>query len=348
MVEGQSRRSSEAASRSLRWALPVRTPRPRQPADKPRCSPQGRAALSRGAAVRASPKRLQRSRDRLAIVRTKQYYERWTGSRANPLALLVPTIVTSVELLDTDRHATGSWWSGHPTTTAREPVEQLSAFCWSKFGTEAGEPVDSILQRKEEEREANEGTFLWGIGNSIRPSLLALLDMTQTPDVLFTPMVATPSLSDIAPTSRVLWRSAAGLDGISYVLPRHSLVTSKGGPGIGRKRHYALVCRFHMALGAADEEAWIDQSELRNLRTGTVVGSSQVTSVVTRVARLQPAGPRYKVAFRAVLEYPYLVVLSDPVPLPDSLRLDHAQGGDREAVLEELHKIKAECGPAKP
>src|SRR5689334_16901759 len=30
-------------------------------------------------------------------------------------------------------------------------------FCWTRFGTEAGEPIEAILERKEREREATGG-----------------------------------------------------------------------------------------------------------------------------------------------------------------------------------------------
>jgi hypothetical protein len=41
------------------------------------------------------------------------------------------------------------------------------AFVWTRFGTEAGQTIDRILARKEAERIANGGLFLWGIGNSV-------------------------------------------------------------------------------------------------------------------------------------------------------------------------------------
>ena len=42
-------------------------------------------------------------------------------------------------------------------------------FCWTKYGTEAGEDIGAILERKESERLASGGTFLWGVGNAIGP-----------------------------------------------------------------------------------------------------------------------------------------------------------------------------------
>src|SRR5262245_58116077 len=77
-------------------------------------------------------------------------------------------------------------------------------FCWTKFGTEAGERVWSIFRRKEIERRRNDGIFLWGIGHSIRPSLVDLLAVTRSPEVLFSPMKSAPSKQDAAPSALVV------------------------------------------------------------------------------------------------------------------------------------------------
>ena len=37
-------------------------------------------------------------------------------------------------------------------------------FCWTRYGTEAAQPIQNIFGRKEEERHANAGVFFWGIG----------------------------------------------------------------------------------------------------------------------------------------------------------------------------------------
>ncbi len=78
-------------------------------------------------------------------------------------------------------------------------------FCWTRFGTEAGQPIDEILDRKEQERAANSGMFFWGIGNSIGPSLRELLRCTPSPEVLFSPTRSTPRREDVAPPAVVAW-----------------------------------------------------------------------------------------------------------------------------------------------
>src|SRR4051812_40360539 len=86
-------------------------------------------------------------------------------------------------------------------------------FCWTRFGTEAGEPIEQILKRKEIERRHNEGVFYWGIGNSLAPSMAELLRRARRPEVLFSPIRSRPRPVDIAPDAVVRWHAAETLDG---------------------------------------------------------------------------------------------------------------------------------------
>src|SRR5436190_21777164 len=99
-------------------------------------------------------------------------------------------------------------------------------FCWTKFGAEAGESAASIFQRKELERKRNHGVFLWGIGNSILPSLVHLLDATDEPQVLFSPMRSAAASRDSRPSRLIVWSKAIGYDGLPFTMPTHSVVTS--------------------------------------------------------------------------------------------------------------------------
>jgi hypothetical protein len=195
-------------------------------------------------------------------------------------------------------------------------------FCWSKYGAEAGEGPASILNRKERERAANGGTFLWGIGNSIRPSLEVLLRRVQTPAVLFTPMRSRAAAKDVAPAVVGRWTRATSWTGEPFELPAHTLVTSGAGDGDPPTRHFALVCRRDEPIpdGA---EGWLDERGLRNLRTGSVLGASQVTAVVTTVP-MRDRRPRYTIAFSAALVEPYMVELRD---------WEQLQGGAVESML---------------
>lgn len=193
-------------------------------------------------------------------------------------------------------------------------MEPPQHFCWTKYGTEAGEPVDSILRRKEQERMENDGIFLWGIGNSIGPSVLALLESESHPEILFTPMRSRPAAKDASPTMTGRWESATTLDGLPWELPAHTVVTSGIGPNQPVPlRHYALVCRRPDPLDA-DAAWWLDDAELTNLRTGSRVGGSQVTAVVRRTPSSNRRD-RYTVTMRAALTSPYMVTLSEWSPI---------------------------------
>ena len=191
-------------------------------------------------------------------------------------------------------------------------VRLPEVFCWTKFGTEAGEDVSSILRRKEAERRATAGIFLWGIGNAIGPSIEQLIIKTPDPKVVFTPMLSRPSTRDVAPPATALWFRGTGLNGEDYEVPRHARVTSRMSEH-GRP-HYALVCRSRAPImtESPEDPAVFSASNVLNLRSGSRVGSSQVTAVVQHAATHHAqAGPTYQVAFIADLVAPYLVKLTE-------------------------------------
>jgi hypothetical protein len=115
-------------------------------------------------------------------------------------------------------------------------------FCWTRFGTEAAQTIDQIICRKEQERNANSGMFLWGIGNAIGPSMKELIRLTSNPEVLFSPIKGKPRVADANPPAVVAWTSARGIFDDDFVIPKHSLVTSRFDPTNPRSAHYALVC----------------------------------------------------------------------------------------------------------
>lgn len=189
-------------------------------------------------------------------------------------------------------------------------------FVWTRYGTESGEAVGSILARKEQERQAAGGIFLWGIGNSVAPSVRKLLACLKgrDPCVVFSPMLAAPRAVDVAPAKVFAWQSARGIDEQEWEMPAGTLVTSRGGAaGISKSRHYALVCRRSEALRVNDSGDRFAIADLANFASGNPVGHSQVTAVVHRTGR-STDGP-YVAAVVATLAYPYVVELSDPVVL---------------------------------
>jgi hypothetical protein len=183
-------------------------------------------------------------------------------------------------------------------------------FCWTRFGTEAGEPIEAILERKEAERRANDGVFMWGIGNSVAPGLTELLAREPSPEVLFSPIRSAPRAGDIDPPAVASWTAAQAMDGEAYPLPQHSMVTSRYDPARPATRHYALVCASPGPLAVMDDAA-LSFVQLRNLRSGAPLGFSQVTAVVSREDG-EEGEDDYPVAFRARLVAPYFVSLHEP------------------------------------
>lgn len=205
------------------------------------------------------------------------------------------------------------------TPTALDPDRiaenhDRSVFCWSKYGTEAGEPIASILARKEQERCANDGVFLWGIGNSIRPSLQALVRNNAHPVVRFSAMKSVSASIDVSPTHVAFWDAGIGLEGEAFDLPAGSVVTSRVTPGNARS-HFALVCFSETTLEEGDVDE-IVAGQLSNYLTGSRLGGSQVTSVVQEDRSRPARGTRYPRGFSAQLVFPYLVTLTVSSVLP--------------------------------
>jgi hypothetical protein len=187
------------------------------------------------------------------------------------------------------------------------------SFCWSRFGTEAGETVDRILERKEVERSRNKGVFLWGIGSAIGPSVKELLRIQTAPEVVFSPISSRPRLVDVSPAETVAWMAARDLEGRSVSLPPWSKVTSRAPTGPRPPRHYALVCHSEVNLRLDPSPSFLRMGELQNLRTNNKVGASQVTAVVRYAVSRKAEGPAYAIALRVRLVAPFFVVLADPL-----------------------------------
>jgi hypothetical protein len=199
-------------------------------------------------------------------------------------------------------------------------------FCWTRFGTEAGQGIDQILKRKEEERAANGGVFFWGIGNALGPSMRQLLLRTSEPDVIFSPMKSAPRQEDVSPPQVVAWTTAETLSGDSYSLPPSSMVTSGYNPAAQKQTHYALVCFSPKPLVHSLVHEKVRFGTIRNLATGRPVAPSQTTAVVERNGAGAPDESAYDVAIRAKLVSPFFLILRDPVPLSEtSDQLDWAE-----------------------
>jgi len=187
------------------------------------------------------------------------------------------------------------------------------AFCWTRFGPEAGESFNDILARKEAERRAGEGTFYWGIGSAVGRALETLIAQVDEPEVLFSPIKSTPRAADLSPSHVVRWSAGEGLSGESTLIPEHARVTSRWDPKRPDAARYALVCASDEPLRLEDHGE-LQFGSLRNLCSGAAVGASQVTAVV-QVDRAPPHGRKYCVALRASLVPPYLLRLVSPTPV---------------------------------
>ena len=185
-------------------------------------------------------------------------------------------------------------------------------FCWTRFGTEAGETIDKILERKESERQRNGGIFLWGIGNAIGPSMRELLRLERKPEVVFSPIRSSPRREDVVPDTIVVWGAGRDLDGRPCQLPNWSIVTSGAASCARPYRHYALVCYSDIPLRVGTTPTNITTGALRNLLSDNKIGASQVTAVVRYHQEIPDLGTRYPVAIRTRLVAPFFIELCDP------------------------------------
>lgn len=187
-------------------------------------------------------------------------------------------------------------------------------FCWTRYGTESGENISSIFERKERERKANDGVFLWGIGNSVGPGIRRLVDLEKRPKLVFSPMLSRPKKIDVMPAQVVAWQRARALGGTEWTIPAGTLVWSRGTSGAGaiKHRHYALVCRSKSPVWKKKTVGSLDAGTLVNLVSGSPLGTSQVTCVVERSNSTRGPKQIYLITAVVDLEYPYFVELFDP------------------------------------
>ncbi len=189
--------------------------------------------------------------------------------------------------------------------------------CWSRMQTEAGQSLNAIIARKEAERAAGGGLFLWGVGNAPGITPRKLLNERIKPSVIFSVMKGRPKPVDVAPASIVAWRTYVTGDGEELPLPAHCLVTSRGPTGsVTPSKHYALFCRSAAPL-KLDDFGGFDPDSYRNLGgTGAPVGSSQVTVLLRRTGPAKEGA--YRINLVATLTGDLWVRLGDPVILSAS------------------------------
>ena len=188
--------------------------------------------------------------------------------------------------------------------------------CWSRMQAEAGQSLEVIVARKEQERRAGNGIFFWGVGNP--PSLVAnALARARMPvKVVFSIMKSRPKAVDVAPDRTIVWRRYIDAHGVERPLPPNALITSRADSASGPKRsHYALMCQSSQPLTLRRGVEVFDPSAFRNAGgKGAPVGYSQVTALLRRVDGQQGASD-YEVNLSAWLTGAYWVRLTDAVLL---------------------------------
>jgi hypothetical protein len=86
--------------------------------------------------------------------------------------------------------------------------------CWSRMQAEAGQPLETIVARKELERQAGDGVFLWGVGNA-PAAVTSLLAKARLPvRAIFSIMKSRPKSIDLAPRRVVIWRRYIDANGV--------------------------------------------------------------------------------------------------------------------------------------
>lgn len=197
-----------------------------------------------------------------------------------------------------------------------------SKFVWTRMNTDAGEPLENIVRRKDLERQAGEGkfadTFWWGVGENKGPAVSFHLSDCE-PEVLFSKGKGKPSHRDKYPDGRFIWttyriyepQTSKKVDrrslnrqysGKCYPLPDNVIIQS----GSKKKvNYYALVCRSRRPLELSRGEV-LSATELRNLkkdgnRGKTLEKSPQTTCVVEYSKDAGEIEKPYHVNFRADL-----------------------------------------------
>lgn len=190
-----------------------------------------------------------------------------------------------------------------------------SAFVWSRIGPESGETLDLVLERKERQRLASGGVFVWGVGHSVRNGVQRLLEGEPRPRVLFTRIQGAGARIDRAPRGLLLWRGYHD-EGEVRPLPPGAIVVSRAHTRLGIKiRQYALFCASNEPLRLRTIGSF-NRGGVVNIESGHPVGASQVTAVVRHVG--DGEGRQAEIVLEADLIAPYAAQLADPISIDES------------------------------
>ncbi|GLP89981.1 MULTISPECIES: hypothetical protein [Acetobacteraceae] len=229
--------------------------------------------------------------------------------------------------------------SPRPLKSANSALEAY--VCWSRMQSEAGQSLDAIIDRKERERQAGQGLFLWGVGNAPATAIRKLALMGMPIPIVFSTMKSKPKAVDMAPSRTVVWRRYVDENGIERLLPKSALVTSRGESAKGaKKRHYALMCYSDTPLRLIRGVPF-DPGAFRNVSgVGAPIGASQVTALLRQVAEPNQS-PAYEANVVAWLTGGYWVRLSDPRELDSKAIANIASfNGSTDEWLELVSRVR--------
>ena len=188
-------------------------------------------------------------------------------------------------------------------------VHLPEVFCWTKMGPDSGQALEDVIRRKDMEREAGNGHFWWGVGESKGRRIDELLGRNAgRAKVVFSQQKSCGKRADTHPETVLLWRSYIDSDGTERPIPKHVILLSKE-----TSRYYALVCKSEAPLRLSSNQC-LYLGNYRNLGSGKSPGDSQVTEVIKKV-RSGSKDRCYPVSMMADLVAPYFVELKNERPL---------------------------------
>lgn len=194
------------------------------------------------------------------------------------------------------------------------PSSATDYMCWTRMQAEAGQGLERIIHRKEQERLAGDGLFFWGVGNAPSTMIRALSRMGAKIPVVFSVMKGKPKAIDEKPDAVVAWNGYIDNQGVEQTVPEHVLVTSRRDSAGGPKRsHYALMCFSALPLELRTGLPF-DHRRYRNAGVaGGMIGASQVTALIEPgVSFNNPGQADYHENLVAELTGSYWVKLTRP------------------------------------
>ena len=219
-----------------------------------------------------------------------------------------------------------------------------SKFVWTRMNTDASEPLENIVRRKNLEREAGEGkfadTFWWGVGENKGPAVSFHLADCE-PEVLFSKALGKAVERDTDPDERFFYTTWRAYDrrkrdygGKPLPVPENVIVQSGE-----RSDYFALVCCSQRSLELSGS-ARLYRGKMRNLNNDETEGktlerSQQTTCVVKYSQGSGATGTPYRVNLRADLVLPRFVKLGGKKRLSGSqCRLLDELGNEGKTVDE--------------